>query len=206
MNSFSQLLQSKWMNIGGAILLAVIYGLFAAAHVMAFQKNHEWSLLLVVISETLVVGFLTFRTEPKTVSVIPFDWLVAIGGTFAPLFLRPVAWGILPLGSIAILIGTVLEIASLISLNRSIALVAAQRELKTAWMYRVVRHPLYASYFLILSGYILVNTTPANVLIYALTMVLLCVRIFREEKHLALDPAYRAYMREVRYRIIPLVF
>jgi protein-S-isoprenylcysteine O-methyltransferase Ste14 len=105
-----------------------------------------------------------------------------------------------------IALGTVLQIISLISLNRSFALVAAKREIKTAWMYCIVRHPLYASYFLVFSGYVLAHTTMANLFVYMITMGFLCVRIFREERHLALDPAYRTYMLEVRYRLLPFVF
>lgn len=186
--------------------MLVFYGFFAVAHFSKFQETREWTLLLVVISETLAAGFFIFRSTPKTVSVAPFDWLVALGGTFMPLFLRPAAWGVLPPASIVMALGTMIQIASMLSLNRSFALVAAKREIKTAWMYRIVRHPIYASYFLIFSGYVLVHTTLENLIVYALTMGFLYARIFREEKHLALDPSYRAYMVEVRYRLIPFVY
>lgn len=188
------------------MLLAAFFGCFAYAHFSKFQETREWALLLVVISETLTAGFFIFRSNPKTVSLAPSDWLVAIAGSFAPLFLRPATWGMFPPASIAIALGTMLQIISLLSLNRSFALVAAKREIKTAWMYRIVRHPLYASYFLVFGGYVLVHTTLANLLVYAITMGFLCVRIFREERHLALDPAYRAYMLEVRHRLVPFMF
>ena len=206
MNSLSGILQSQRFHIYSGMLLTVLWGFFAYAHFSKFHETREWTLLLLVISETLTAGFFIFRSVPKTVSVAPSDWLVAIAGTFAPLFLRPATWGVLPLASIVMVVGTMLQIASLLSLNRSFALVAAKREIKTAWMYRIVRHPLYASYFLILGGYVLVHTTLANLLVYAITMGFLCARIFREERHLALDPAYRAYMLEVRYRLIPFVY
>ena len=206
MNSLSRIVQSQRFHVYSGMLLTVIYGLFAYAHFSKFQETREWTLLLIIISETLVAGFFIFRSAPETVSLAPSDWLVAIGGTFTPLFLRPATWGVLPSASIAMTLGIILQIASLISLNRSFALVAARREIKTAWMYRIVRHPLYASYFLILGGYVLMHTTLANLLIYAITMGFLYARIFREEKHLALDPAYRAYMLEVRYRLIPFIY
>ena len=206
MNSLSGILQSRRAHVYSGMLLAVLFGFFAYAHFSRFQETREWALLLVVISETLTAGFFIFRSNPKTVSLAPSDWLVAIAGSFAPMFLRPATWGIFPPADIAIALGTMLQIASLLSLNRSFALVAARREIKTAWMYRIVRHPLYASYFLVFGGYVLVHTTFANLLVYAVTMAFLCVRIFREERHLALDSAYRAYMLEVRYRLVPLVF
>ncbi|MNG26052.1 hypothetical protein D3C84_1109840 [compost metagenome] len=73
-------------------------------------------------------------------------------------------------------------------------------------MYRIVRHPIYASYCLTFSGYVLTNTTLTNMAVYAMTIGFLCTRIFREERHLALDPRYREYMLDVRYRLIPLIF
>jgi len=110
------------------------------------------------------------------------------------------------MASIAISAGTAIQILGLISLNRSFALVAAKREIKTAWMYRIVRHPIYASYCLTYAGYVLSNTTLNNVIIYILATGLLCARIFREEQHLAIDPLYREYMQAVRYRLVPYIF
>ena len=162
--------------------------------------------MLVILSETLATGFFIFRSTPRTVSVAPSDWLVAIAGSFAPMFLRPATWGVFPAASSIIALGTLLQIISLLSLNRSFALVAARREIKTAWMYGIVRHPLYACYFLVFGGYVLVHTTLANVLIFVATMGFLWMRIQREERHLALDPAYRTYMLRVRYRLVPFVF
>lgn len=206
MNLLSKIVQSQRLHILSGILLTVLWGFFAYAHFLKFQETQEWALLLVVISETLTAGFFILRSAPKTVSVAPSDWLVAIAGTFAPLFLRPATWGVFPLASIVIALGTILQIASLLSLNRSFAIVAAKREIKTAWMYRIVRHPLYASYFLVFGSYVLMHTTLENLIIYLIMLLFLYIRIFREEKHLALDPAYRAYMLQVRYRLIPFVY
>ena len=188
------------------MLLPTFWIVFAYAHMQAFLTTRDWSLLLFCLSETLVAVLYIVRRDPKTVSEFPLDWFAAILGTFAPLFLRPAAWGILPQASFAIAAGAIIQLFGLISLNRSFALVAAKREIKTAWMYRIVRHPIYASYCLTFTGYVLANTTLANLVIYVITMVFIWVRVFREEKHLALDPEYRRYMLEVRYRLIPFVF
>lgn len=206
MSTLTSILESKRFNVYSGALLATLFGIFAYAHFSKFQETYEWALLLVVISETLTAGFFIFRSNPKTVSATPSDWMVAIIGSFAPLFFRPAEWGIFPMASILIVVGTMLQIISLISLNRSFALVAAKREIKTNWMYRIVRHPLYASYSLLFGGYVLVHTTWLNLLVYAVMMIFLCLRIFREESHLAQDQTYRTYMFNVRYRLIPFVF
>lgn len=206
MNGLSRIIQSPRYNVYSGALLAMLYGLFAYAHFSKFQETNDWALVLVVIAETLAAIFFICRSHPKTVSTTLSDWVVAIIGTFAPLFFRPAEWGILPMASILVVVGTTLQIISLISLNRSFALVAAKREIKTAWMYRIVRHPLYASYSLLFGGYVLMHTTPMNLLVYAVLMAFLCIRIFCEEKHLAQDQTYRTYMFDVRYRLVPFVF
>jgi len=205
MNTLIAILQSRWAHIFSGVFLALIYEFFAYSHMLSFLKTNEWPLLFFCFSETLVIAFYIFRHRPKTISVNPLDWIVAIGGTFSPLFFRPTLWGILPLAKFAIIAGAFFQILSLISLNRSFALVAAKRDIKTSWMYRIVRHPLYASYCLSLTGYVLTNTTLFNLLIYLINMGFQFVRIFKEEKHLSLDPLYREYMLKVRYRLIPFI-
>ncbi|GHD81465.1 methyltransferase family protein [Vogesella fluminis] len=201
-----RVLKSERFNVYGGLLLAVLWLLFSYAHFARFQKEHDASLLLVIFSETLTAVLFLIRSEPKTISLIPLDWLAALGGTFAPLLFRPTEWGVLPYGVVLLWLGIVLQIASLLSLNRSIALVAARREIKTAGMYRYVRHPIYASYLLIFAGYVLSETSLPNVALYLLLVVLLGLRIVREERHLALDAQYREYMQGVRYRVIPFVY
>ncbi len=186
--------------------MAAVWGWFAYRHVLAFQNTNDWVYLLFCVSETLTAAFFIFRTQPETVSADPLDWLFAVAGTFTPLFFSPAAWGILPIAESMLVVGIVLQILGLISLNRSFALVAAKRQIKTAGMYRFMRHPLYAAYFLIDTGYILTNTTSMNVVLYVMTMGFLYVRMVREEKHLALDPAYGRYMQQVRHRVVPFMF
>lgn len=199
-------LQSERLSFYSGIILAIAYGFFAYVHLMGFKRTHEWILLLICFSETLTIFFLFIRSNPNSVSVLGFDWIVALGGTFAPLLLRPASWGIAPMGKYVTAVGVIIQIAGLCSLNRSFALVAAKREIKTKGLYRCVRHPLYASYFLILGGYVLANTTIANLSIYIATLALLFIRAFREEEHLSQDIQYREYMQKVNYRIIPYVY
>jgi protein-S-isoprenylcysteine O-methyltransferase Ste14 len=206
MSSLSAVLQSRQVGFYSGVVLAGAWGVFAYVHLLNFQKTLEWTLLLFCLSETLTAVLYIFRSEPKTVSVIPVDWLMAVVGTFAPLFFRPVDWGVLPSASALMVVGAAIQLLGLISLNRSFALVAAKRVIKTAWMYRVVRHPIYASYCLLFTGYVLAHTSPANIVVYAVTISFLIARIFREEAHLSLDPVYREYMQGVRYRLVPFVF
>jgi protein-S-isoprenylcysteine O-methyltransferase Ste14 len=205
MVKLEKILQSRWLSVGSGILLGLVWMVFAYAHMQRFLQTRELQLILFCVAETITVGFFIFRQTPKTVSIVPLDWIFAIVGTLTPLFLRPSDWGILPQAKYIMMVGMIIQMLSIISLNRSFALVAAKREIKTSKMYRWVRHPIYASYVLIFTGYILSNTTLFNVCLYTVTILCMLLRIVREEKHLAADPLYRDYMLKVRYRLIPYI-
>lgn len=205
MNRLTSLLVSRMAHMLSGLFLALLYGIFAYVHLLSFFKTQQITMILFCFSETLLVFFYIFRSKPVTISVNGFDWMVAIIGTFAPLFFRPTDWGLLPLAKYAIIVGVIAQILGLISLNHSFALVAAKRKIKTGWMYRFIRHPIYASYCLSLLGYVLTNTSLTNVVVYLVSMVFLCIRMVREEKHLMLDPIYIEYMSKVRYRLIPYI-
>ena len=96
MRGLSAVLQSDRTSYYSGVFLASVWGIFAYAHILAFLHNGDISLLMFCLSETLTAGFYLIRSAPRTVSILPIDWLVAIGGTIAPLFLRPAPWGVMP--------------------------------------------------------------------------------------------------------------
>ncbi|UQV47358.1 hypothetical protein KIV45_11170 [Janthinobacterium lividum] len=111
-----------------------------------------------------------------------------------------------PAARYLLVFGCVLQIAGLLSLNRSFGLVVAQRNIKTHGMYRFVRHPVYASYVVSSTAYLLSNASPGNTAVYAAAMLLLVLRLLREERFLSTDVRYRVYMRQVKYRLLPFIF
>lgn len=206
MNALPTLLRSKRANFAGAVVLAWAWGMFSYAHTLAFLSSGDWTYLLFAASETLAAVLFLLRSEAVTVSADPTDWLLAISATFAPFFFSPAADALLPDARLALVPGIAIQIAGLASLNRSYGLVAAKRTIKTGGMYRFVRHPMYASYLLSFTAYVLANTSAANALTYVVALALLLLRMLREERHLGLDPLYRAYMQQVPYRVLPWIF
>lgn len=188
------------------IFLALAWGMFSYAHGLAFMASGDWTYLLFCVAETLAAVLFLVRSDAVTVSRVPIDWVLAIGATFAPFMFAPASWGVLPQARIMLVVASCMQIAGLLSLNRSFGLVPAKREIKTAGMYRIVRHPLYASYFVSFTAYLFANTSISNVVVYVTACNLLFFRLLREEKHLALDLEYCAYMKRVKYRIVPLIF
>jgi len=197
---------SKVLHAAGSLALAFIWSLFAYRHVMAFAQTGEWPYLVFCLSETLQAVLFIVRYQPVSISNHPVDWTVAITGTLAPLLLVP---GDTDFGSSAgalIIVGTLLQILGLASLNRSFAIVAAKRKIRTSGMYRAVRHPIYASYLVILSGYVWANATTWNMSLVTLVVTCIVARVMSEERHLRADSTYREYTTQVRYRLVPFLF
>lgn len=189
----------------GAIM-ACTWIFFAIVHIRAFNSSGNWSYLIFCVTESLTALLFLVRSNPVSVSPDPRDWALALGATFAPFLFLPSGSALFPHASVLIVLGASLQLSGMLSLNRSIGLVPALRVLKTGGMYRFVRHPLYASYLITFSGYLLANWSVRNLIVYLVSMALMALRIEREEHHLAQDGDYRSYMARVKYRILPFVF
>ena len=96
--------------------------------------------------------------------------------------------------------------ASVLTLGRSFGVVAANRGIKTHGPYRIVRHPIYASYLVGMVGYLFESPSPRNILLFSTVIGFQIARIHSEEQCLVGDPEYREYRQRVRYRLVPLVF
>jgi protein-S-isoprenylcysteine O-methyltransferase Ste14 len=193
------------VNLAGAVTAA----LFAQASVRYYLQTHRLIGGLFVIEQLwFAVAFLT-RRAPQAVSRRTGAWLAAFAGTFGGLLLRPSGahppWGV-GTGFGLQLAGLLIAITSLAALGRSFGFVAADRGLKTHGPYAVVRHPIYASYLLIQSGYVLQSLSLRNIAVVAFVTACNIGRALAEERLLARSPAYQAYRQQVRWRLIPCLW
>ena len=191
------------------VALAALYAVFAAAHVAAARQSGRWATAMpMVAQETLLVALFLARRRSTATSARPLDWLVGIVGTFLPMLLRPtddvgrLNW----IGQPVQIIGLVLALTSLAFLGRSVAVVAANRGIKTAGMYGLVRHPTYAAYIVTYLGYLASFPSLRNGLIVLGTITALNMRAMVEERFLRQDSAYEAYCRRVPWRFVPYVY
>jgi protein-S-isoprenylcysteine O-methyltransferase Ste14 len=149
------------------------------------------------------------RRPPTLVSASIPIWIAAYVGTFGSSLLRPggphSGWldavGLF-LQGLAIVAGCL----SLAALGRSLGLVPAHRGLVTSGAYRLVRHPLYASYVVAGVGYLVQSPRLWNVAVLVVVWACQVARIVSEEKLLGTDAAYRKYTLETRWRLIPRVW
>jgi protein-S-isoprenylcysteine O-methyltransferase Ste14/uncharacterized membrane protein (UPF0127 family) len=197
---------------GAAIVnltLAVMYGLFASAHVTRALATGEWLTTMPIVAQEalLVVLFLTRRRSQATSTRVG-DWAVGIAGTVLPLFLRPSGepGPFAPLGEPLQGVGLAAAVLALASLGRSVGIVAANRGVKTSGLYRLVRHPAYAGYLLGYVGYLLCYPSPVNAALVAGTLVALLTRAVVEERFLQRDPRYCDYLLATPWRFVPYVY
>lgn len=206
MGVLKKLAHSRSANIVLGIVLSGAWIMFALTHVRAYFDTGEYAYLVFCASESLQALLFLFRTMPKVVSTDPFDWLVAGGGTLAPLFFRPTDYSLWIHGDLLIVGAVVLQVIALLSLNRSFGIVAANRAIKTHGAYLIVRHPMYSSYIFLFAGYFLLNTSLLNAGLVALAWIFMIFRIIKEEQLLCEDALYRKYKDEVKWRLIPFVY
>jgi protein-S-isoprenylcysteine O-methyltransferase Ste14 len=103
-------------------------------------------------------------------------------------------------------VGTYLGLWSLLRLRRSFSIVPQARALVTDGPYRIVRHPIYASYLLQYAGVAVSHLNPATAAVFLAWLAVVIVRVSYEERILAAAfPEYEAYRRRVG-RFVPRLF
>jgi len=194
------------------ILQATLVALFLGFAYANFARWHDTG-KPVGLGATLLEAFTAFlfviRRPPLATSGRPLAWISASVGAFAMLGARPAAHpdaGPLAIMEVVQLAGFVIVLVALGKLGRSFGIVAANRGVKTAGLYSLVRHPAYTGYLVSYLGYVAENPSLRNAALLVAGTAGQLVRISEEERMLSLDDAYRGYLRRVRRRLIPYVY
>lgn len=163
---------------------------------------------VLLVSELLCVVLILLRRPAHRIDVTPYAALVAFFGTTAPLLVVAPGGALLPswLGYVMMIAGLLLNISAKLALNRSFGLTAANRGVKRAGPYCLLRHPMYAGYALTQLTFLLLNPCLWNLCIYAASWSAQLLRIHAEERVLLQDQAYQAYAAKVRFRLIPGIY
>ena len=180
--------------------------LLAIPFLWAFAKalpTHPTVILLAASEMLGVILIVIRRSAPLRIGAVPV--LTALCGTALPLLVRPGGVQLVPIivGSGFMAVGLALCVVSKLYLNRSFGLIAANRGVKSGGPYRVVRHPMYLGYIVNQLGFLSLNLSAANLLIYLVAWSCQLVRVAEEEAVLRQDEAYRQFTQRVRSRLIP---
>jgi len=187
------------------VALATLYALFVIRHIDAFIETRELPLLGIVALETMVVVMFVARREASVTNLTPMALGATALGTFSTLFMVPIERSDVP-GAVTVtiqLVGLAMATIAMGSLRRSFGLAPANRGVKTAGMYRYVRHPLYAAYLVTFAGYVLAYPAPRNLVVFACALAGQVLRMQLEERLLLRDQQYVDYVARTRFRIVP---
>jgi len=194
------------VRIAANLVAAFGAALFARAGFEYYSRTHSLIGAVFFAEEMWVVVAYLVRRRARVVSQRPLDWLLAFGGTFGGVLLRPNGahphWGVVA-GFDVQIIGLVICVASFVALGRSFGFAAADRGLKQRGPYRVVRHPIYASYFFLQIGYLLQSLSVQNALVVTFICSCNVGRALVEERLLVSSGGYREYRAKVPWRLLP---
>ena len=192
-------------NLVGAVGAAY----FARASLQFYMRTHRLIGAAFLGEQMWVVIAYLIRRPARAVSRRLGDWLLAFGGTFGGVLFRPVGahpqWGV-NIGLGIQLLGLSICVASFLTLGRSFGFAAADRGLVSRGPYAVVRHPIYGSYLLLQSGYLLQSISVWNALVMLFVTSCNVGRALVEDRMLARREDYEAYRSQVRWRLLPGVW
>jgi protein-S-isoprenylcysteine O-methyltransferase Ste14 len=213
------------------VMLAAIIGvlLFGAAGTFHYWQAWVYLALLVVLSIALTLGLLhrdpaLLERRMKGGPVAerrPVQQLIMFGVTLGfvallvvPALDRRFGWSSVP--APLVLLGDLLFVAGFAFIDRvyransytsaTIEIAEGQRVIDTG-PYAIVRHPMYASALVYLTGTSLALGSYWGLLAVLLILPSLVLRLVDEERMLAAElPGYREYTTRVRSRLIPGVW
>ncbi len=182
---------------------------FAVITLQVFLQTHRLLGAGFFLEQMVVVAVYLLRRPALQVTRRTRDWVLAFGGTFVPVLLRPDGVH-LPLGvklGIALqIVGLAICLWSFFALGRSFGFAAADRGLVRVGPYGVVRHPIYGAYLLLQGGYLLQSLSLRNVIVFLVASGCNVGRAIVEEELLARNPAHASYRAKVRWRMVPGVW
>lgn len=177
--------------------------------IMSFSKMPFYLAIGCISFYIMMFFLLIFRHSTKEASVKPLHWFFAISGTVLPLAimtsthrLQWLTWLSLPIE----LLGIIFSLIAIYTLGRSFGIIAANREIKTSGVYKIIRHPLYAGESLWFLSLVLQHISVFNVALYLVQSACQIRRLLEEETLLQKDEKYAQYMKEVPWRVIPGIF
>ena len=159
---------SRLIRVSANVVGAVGAAYFAKASLDFYVRTHRLIGAALLVEQMCVVLAYLIRRPARAVTTRKADWLLAFGGTFGAVLLRPYGahpeWGI-RIGLMVQLVAVSMGVVTYLTLGRSFGFAAADRGLVTRGPYALVRHPIYACYLLALSGYLLQSISVRNALV-----------------------------------------
>jgi protein-S-isoprenylcysteine O-methyltransferase Ste14 len=201
--------QRDFADACARVMIVSLFTLMAVRIGIDFVETGRLTGLLLLASETLVVVFTVIRRSPSSVDRSMRARVLTTMSMMGPPLVRPANVEALAPEIVTVVIsavGLMVAISGKVSLGRSFGLMPANRGIVSTGLYRLVRHPIYMGYLITHVGFVAANPSLWNTTLLVLADLALLMRAKCEEQTLARDPAYRAYLGRVRWRVLPGAF
>jgi protein-S-isoprenylcysteine O-methyltransferase Ste14 len=217
--------------LGGLLFLLLVMAalLFIPARTLDYWQ--AWMFLAVYFAPSLAITLYLMKKDRKLLErrmsggptgeretaqkiIMFFVSLGFIGGLVFPALDHRFAWSYIPpyvalAGDVLVVLGWLvifLVFKENTFSSATIELAPNQKVISTG-PYAIVRHPMYAGGLVMFFGIPIALGSWWGLLIIVVMMPVLLWRLFDEEKFLARNlPGYVEYQKEVRYRLIPLIW
>ncbi len=191
------------------LCVSLLFVLLTISLVIEFRRTGHVTGLLLIASEALVVVLTIVRRRAQIADRSAIAATLTTVSLIGPPLLRPTMvqpWASDTVTAMVSAIGLAIVVYSKITLGRSFGLIPANRGVVTGGPYTVVRHPIYAGYFIAHVAFIAAHPTILNIAIVLVADTALAARALLEERVLARDDAYRTYCSRVAWHFVPGVF
>lgn len=193
-----------------SLFLCLFWGYFTFGHIKSLLATFDFIELLWLVYNVLISLLFLLRERPVAVSMNLFHWVIALLTSFSGFFFireSVVSNSMIILASEVLLSSSILlGLSSAVILGRSYDFLPALRQVKTEFVFKMVRHPMYLSSIIIKLGYVLKHPSIYNVLLFAFIAILYDKRAKHEEKVMSHSDLYKDYLQEVRYRFVPGIY
>lgn len=196
-------------DLASKAVIATLFTLLAVRIAADYLATGRLTGLLLLASEGLVVVFTVFRRAAADVDRSRRARMLTALSMIGPPLVRPSTVPAFAPETVTVLVsivGLLVVVVGKLTLGRSFGLVAANRGVVSAGVYRFVRHPIYLGYLITHAAFLAANPSPWNIALLGLADAALLRRAMCEELTLAHDDAYTAYLQRVHWRIVPGVF
>lgn len=189
----------------GNVLVAASFAVAAIPNARQFFRSPADAIW--TIGAILMAAMSLVRIAPKATRVD----LHAFLSTIFPVFLFPclmradgASTGLLAWSGVGLeLFGVALSQVSRVYMGRSFGILPGNRGIVSKGPFALVRHPIYAGWFLLTVGYLASYPSWMNCIVTVATLPFMLWRIRLEEDLLNADADYRKYRRLVPFRLVP---
>lgn len=203
-------IESFLKSFAFSFLLFLFWGYFCLIGIQALLKGFDLIQSLWLIYNVTISLLFLIRVRPTVVSLNPSHWIVALVTSFSGFFFSRTGANhnsvLLFVVDSLIIFAVFLGIMTAFILGRSYDFLPALRNVKTQYVYQIVRHPMYLSSIVVKLGYTLKNPSIYNILFLMVITVLYDKRARYEEGIMSHNSSYVDYLQQVKYRFIPGIY